>query len=72
MEVIQEIYANLPRLWTGQCLSLLSRFKRKKVLVDVATINDALGVPNPSNTTFEAKIRESNFKWEARVLALEC
>lgn len=45
--------------------------KGKKVLVYVATINDTLGVPNPSNDAFETKIQESDLKWASWVLALK-
>lgn len=55
IDIVREFYVNLLNMdWS---MNLPNVFIRgKKVLVDVYTINDALGVPNPLNATFKAKI----------------
>lgn len=39
--------------------------------MNATNITDTLGMPNPFNDLFKAKVQESNLKWATQVLALE-
>lgn len=66
-EVVREFNAMILMLnWSFPQPTI--HIRGKNIRVDVATINDTLRVPNPSNVPFKAKVDKANLKWLEQIL----
>lgn len=70
IEVVWDFYANILIVDWSVPFST-TRVWEKRVIVDLATINDTFSVQNPSNATLEVRIQASKLEWEDEVLAFK-